>query len=268
MADSLSGVRLKLQRAKDQIEGLQADTLAFVDTHPYTAGLHFDRDVRELTFSVQVKKLPPPIWGVRIGEIIHNLRSALDHVVWELVVLKTGGPPKTKQNQFPVFETEPGFNDRGVGKFLADVGAEAIDLIRSEQPFRTGENALSPLWHLKELSDVDKHRTLHVTGSLVKTFNAKMPPLLYPVTINELDVRTSGPIQNEAVLWRCSIPEAHDWPFQHRNVNADLSVDIAFDQGTPAVGGWLVIATLANVHGRTHRIVERIAGEIFKQLPL
>ena len=97
----------------------------------------------------------------------------------------------------------------------------------------------------------------------MKAFSAKLPPLLYPVTMTELNVRTPGPIQDEAVLWRGSFPEAHDWPFQHRNINADLTVDIAFDQGTPAVGGWLVIATLANVHGRTHRIVERIAREMF-----
>lgn len=264
MVDSFSGVRLKLARAQDQIEGLQSDTLAFVDTHPYTAGLHFDRDARELTFSVQVKELPPTMWGVRIGEIIHNLRSALDHIVWELVVLKTGAPPRTKQNQFPVFDTESGFNDRGVGKFLVHVGTDAIDLIRSEQPFSTGEKALSPLWHLKELSDVDKHRTLHVTGSMVQAFSAKLPPLLYPVSIAALDVRPPGPIQNDAVLWRGSIPEAHDWPFQHRNVNANLTVGIAFDQRTPAVGGWLVIATLADIHGRTDRIARRIAAEMFK----
>ena len=82
----------------------------------------------------------------------------------------------TKQTQFPIFLSEGGFDRRGVAKFLLNVHPDAIGAIKSEQPFRTGECAERPLWHLKELSDVDKHRTLHVTGALVQAFKATFPP--------------------------------------------------------------------------------------------
>ena len=92
--------------------------------------------------------------GVRIGEIVHNLRSSLDHVVYHLVVQNTRRAPTTRKNQFPIFQYGAGFNDRGVRNMLHDVAGQAIELVKSEQPFAKQ----SPLWHLKESSDIDKHR--------------------------------------------------------------------------------------------------------------
>ena len=57
----------------------------------------------------------------------------------------------------------------------------AIAMLRSTQPFPaldggTGQGHDSPLWHLKELSDCDKHRTLHLTGTLLESFEFTFPP--------------------------------------------------------------------------------------------
>jgi hypothetical protein len=55
------------------------------------------------------------MWGVQVGEIVHNLRSALDHSIWELVILTTGRPPALPtKNQFPIFKSKDGFLARGV----------------------------------------------------------------------------------------------------------------------------------------------------------
>ena len=52
------------------------------------------------------------MWGVLIGEILHNLRSALDHLIWQLVILETGAPPTTTKTAFPIFETAAGYKSR------------------------------------------------------------------------------------------------------------------------------------------------------------
>src|SRR5262249_7530522 len=137
---------------------------------PYVPAINFNSQTKVVTVSVQTRDVPPLLWGIRIGEIVHNLRSALDHIVWELVILNKGAQPSTKKNQFAIFLTQDGFNDRGIKTFLHDVSTDAIAIIEDEQPHRTGEGIDSPLWHLKELSDVDKHRTLHVTGTMVRDF--------------------------------------------------------------------------------------------------
>lgn len=274
--DPLSGIRLKRARAWDQINGLKSDLQAFLDDQPYAPRVNFNTNIGILTVSVHVQKTPDPMWGVRVGEIIHNLRSALDHAVWELVILTTKSPPpKRNKNQFPVFETKAGFEDRGVNQFLHGVRGDAIDLIRSEQPFPqtdggTGEGIKSPLWHLHELSNHDKHRTLHLTGTMLTSFHAKTAPLKFTVRTDILEQRDTGPIQEDAVLRRVLFRHHRtgapvtEWPFVTDQIEGNLAVDVAFHEGTPTVGGWLVFGTLVEVANRTDRILRRIAEDIFR----
>ena len=173
MKPQLDGLRLKLKRAWDQLNAIEIDLRAFVKSNFYEPRIEFDAQSQVLTIKVHIKKPPDPMWGVKIGEIIHNLRSALDYSIWELYILNNLRAPVAKQNQFPVFETEAGFNKRGMGKFLDGIAPRAVALIKSEQPFPecdggTGEGIKSPLWHLKELSDADKHRTINLTATLIE----------------------------------------------------------------------------------------------------
>lgn len=267
MADPLDGARLKLRRAWDQFNGLVADMRAFLGNQPspYVPRVHFNAKERSVLITAHIQKIPDPMWGVRIGEIVHNLRSALDHLVWELVILSTGRPPTLPtKNQFPIFRYQDGFSGRGVRAQLRRVRQDAIDLIQAEQPFHTGEDINSPLWHLHELSNADKHRTLHVTGTLLDAFNVKFPPLnRHAKPVHHLR-RNVGPIQEDAVIAGVSSPDFTEWPFINTQVECKLSMDIAFDHRTPAVGGWLVSQTLVDVTNRTERIARRIANEIFK----
>jgi len=131
--DPLAGVRLKLKRAWNQLDTLKADIEAFFNPYPYRPTIQFNKQTQRLTIKVQTDRSPDPMWGVRVGEIIHDFRSALDHVVWELA----GRPPaRTSKTQFPIFEYEAGFSDRGVKQFLKGISdPKAIVLIKSEQPF-------------------------------------------------------------------------------------------------------------------------------------
>lgn len=267
-SDPFLGVRLKLSRARDQIHNLQDDFTSFLATRPCGASLHFQEDIKELTFTVRVTAQLDAMFGVRIGEITHNLRSAMDHLVWELVILTTGRPPALpSKNQFAIFKSKDGFKTRGIDQQLQCVRQDAVDLIESEQPFSTGEGIKSPLWHLQELSNADKHRTLHLTGALVQKFEIPNLRINHDGTMDVLEVRHQGPIQDKAILWRARFPNAKSFPVYTNNgkIETNLTIGIAFDEATPAVGGWLTIATLANIHGRSDKIARRIATEIFER---
>jgi hypothetical protein len=269
MPDPFSGIRLKLSRALNGIKALDKEVVDFIKTlpYPYRPKLDFNVDTRIITFSVHIEKTPDPMWGVQIGEIVHNLRSALDHIIWELVILNTGQPPALPtRNQFPIFESEEGFNGRAIDQFLRSVRRDAVELIRSEQPFFTGEKRNCPLWHLHELSNLDKHRTICVVGTLIHQFKFGMPPLLEPLDrIEELENMKSGPIQEDAVLYRGRvIGGCLRYPFAKGNASGELSTNIAFDAATPTVGGWIAMYTLANIQSRTERIAQRIASDVFR----
>jgi hypothetical protein len=95
-ADRLAGIRLKLSRAWSQINTLKPEIAEFLKRDPYVPRVKFDGRTHELLVSVHTQEAPDPMWGVRIGEIVHNLRSALDHVVWELVILAARQPPVSR----------------------------------------------------------------------------------------------------------------------------------------------------------------------------
>ena len=48
------------------------------------------------------------MWGVLLGDALHNLRSALDHLVWQLIRLDSG-KDGTTDSQFPISSTGAGY---------------------------------------------------------------------------------------------------------------------------------------------------------------
>ena len=97
--------------------------------------------------------------SVIVGDFVHNLRSVLDHLAWQLVLVSGGTP--SERTQFPIFISE-----RVSGGPLAAwqrMTAGMNDLILSEvhrvQPYTAGDNApFTSLAILNALSNEDKHR--------------------------------------------------------------------------------------------------------------
>lgn len=162
MGFALDGAGLKLEWANKKIETIGEDWLEFRDSKPYALEAEHRKDTRDLIFKFRTSGLPPFL-PVQIGELIHNLHSALDHLTWELVILETGAPSRSTQLQFPVFLDATGYVKRADQK-LAGVGAKARAIIEELQPFRTGEGASSPLWMLYQLSVWDKHKSIPLVG--------------------------------------------------------------------------------------------------------
>lgn len=115
-----------------------------------------------------LRKQPPRVAPRRN---LYNLRSALDHLAWELVLLSGGTP--TKETQFPIRDTPHDKNGkpRPLKSLLSQVKDNTIlGLLNECQPYAgDGTEQISPfdahsqpLWHLKSLNNLDKHRLLLV----------------------------------------------------------------------------------------------------------
>lgn len=122
----LYGVSLKINRAGDQLKRLKIEIEDFFNTKPYVIERQVDPHAEHVLAVVRIKQPCPPMWSAVIGEIVHNLRCALDYLVFQLIILETGTAPTSSKVQFPIFETEAGFNSRGVPKMLHGVGSGAI----------------------------------------------------------------------------------------------------------------------------------------------
>jgi hypothetical protein len=82
-------------------------------------------------------------WGMTVGDILHNFRSALDHVAWRLVS-EGKCPPENltegqqRRVQFPIYTDRKDFND-WLDKRLPGVNRFQRAVVRWHQPYRGGK---------------------------------------------------------------------------------------------------------------------------------
>jgi hypothetical protein len=110
-------------------------------------------------------------WGVTAGDAIHNLRSALDHLVWQLTLVGTGGAePKLKKPdiiKFPIQDSPPR-SDRGKNfqrtAALCKVPPKYRAIIYGHQPYGSAFDhsggTVHPFSRLRDLSNLDKHQLI------------------------------------------------------------------------------------------------------------
>src|SRR5258708_22278191 len=109
-----------------------------------------------------VKQIPSEI-PLIAGEVIQNLRSALDHVAYRLA-----GTKANQDTAFPIakskveYERKDGLRSRRT----KGMSAAAIAAIDAVQPYGGGNDVL---WHLNALNNIDKHRLILTVGSAVRS---------------------------------------------------------------------------------------------------
>ena len=97
-----------------------------------------------------------------VGDYIHSLRSALDHLAWALVTVankRTLSKEHERQIAFPVISTHPKdfWGTVTVGHLTLEQGL----VLESFQPYRAiGMEKTTPLADLNALWNLDKHRLL------------------------------------------------------------------------------------------------------------
>jgi len=171
------GIRLKVRRAHEQLHALESEVRRFMDRKPYAIVGDFNEDRSEYLFKFREFERPPVAWGVTLGEIVHNLRSALDHAIFQLT-LKCSGKPRHGSG-FPIL-TDPADWDRpnrdGTGlsrtSGLHQVGGTsgAVQaIVQASQPYATNPDdpTQSPLWGIHKMWTQDKHRFLSFAAARV-----------------------------------------------------------------------------------------------------
>ena len=158
----LSGVDLKMDRAKHHIETLRSETKAFLEREPEPLGFRTEetpglgKEIKYVLYAV-VREEPPPDLGFIAGDAIQNIRHALDYLAYEL---SSPAEQKRRNTQFPIFDDKCRFEVLGTPKIKSISGDERA-LIERVQPNNASKVARgSPLFLLNQLANQDKHRLL------------------------------------------------------------------------------------------------------------
>jgi hypothetical protein len=173
----LDGVRERVSWANDHFDALGTKVRKWVHRNLHSGNADFYPEAGIHVFRWEAPD-PPLLWSVMCGNIVHNLRSALDHLVWQMVLANGIQAPKTgsRGNAFPIKVTPPGKGETFASIYakngkLAGVHPDHIALIEEFQPYKVIPHGASanehPLALLDELWQIDKHRHLHFTSFIL-----------------------------------------------------------------------------------------------------
>lgn len=159
-------VRRKIDRAKTHIDTLGSTVRQFLESRPYVIATKRDPQTRRLTYYAASVEEPPEELCEIAGDAFHNLRSALDHLAWQLVV--AAGSTPTSDTAFPIYDDAAKYRDHAPWRMrgMAEPAVRAIDAL---EPWKGGKN--DALWRLHRLDIVDKHRDWLVIGSRYNSVN-------------------------------------------------------------------------------------------------
>jgi hypothetical protein len=187
MPHPLHGARLKVVRAQEHLKSFNENGSRYVNTDPYR--LVTKREGTVISVEAVITAEPPPGLACVIGDLLTNLRAALDYVAWELFVRfgpTTPSEAQKRKNAFPIFSNDadfakPNSSAQSLRKVYGVGGAAAFREIESVQPYNAGYESLDTL---NLLVNRDKHRMLLLCASVV------------------LEKGTLSYFQGDSLLWR------------------------------------------------------------------
>jgi hypothetical protein len=165
VGNGLDDVRAKIERAKELVHNLEADVQDFLGERPYVVRPEYNAKNGEDLYRAQILREPPLRFSVIVGEVVHDLRSALDHLAWQL----TDPSKRGHATGFPVFASPWEADGASAAEFRAKVdgmAGEIVAVIQRVQPHQPGlpvgkDHALH---QLHKMNIKDKHHLLNVIG--------------------------------------------------------------------------------------------------------
>src|SRR5262245_56397094 len=175
---ALEAIRLKTKRAEDHLDAFKANYLGTKGPvfPPNSVGMHLHDDRKGITVDTHALKPAQQRWlGILLGDVIHQARASLDHVVYALAT--RGGRVLTEEEVRKLlfviakdanrFSSHPRINN---GWLENMIGSKEFGVMESVQPYK--RNPVAPesdaLWLLQELDNIDKHRTFVVIQNNVR----------------------------------------------------------------------------------------------------
>ncbi len=254
MSASRQRLALRLQRVDEHIAALENRIQAFIeDRETYAESVQQDSETGEIVVFIEALHEPPITeWGVLIGDVVHNLRSTLDNLVWDLSVdCKGPAPPDPiprrnpwRSVTFPIWVDGTGWPADGP-KQLGFVDPLLIPIFHDAQPFNTGQHAADrePLAQLDELANIDKHRHPSLVFLWTEADRGEMFGLplngqeglkFLPTWIS--DVREL-PLNTKVEVARLRANRPVIDGGTGVDVHHNFMFEIAFDHGSPCFGG-------------------------------
>jgi hypothetical protein len=264
----LVGVRAKLDRAQKHVDELNETANGWRESHAKPM-IRVERDGDWEVAFLQHEQVPPVI-PVIAGDVVHNMRSALDHLAWLLVDGLSNGkassdtyfPILTDKKEFRSRVWEPRKDKRGRARgplVGIPLNHPVLKVIESHQPYMRVDSdsgrppEMYPLAILNTLWNVDKHRTLHTIWIATKDPSKVLEVFKWNPAATMLKHRigkelATGTLEEDKELVRYLFdPASRSKPHLYAEGDIPAYVTIGYSKKPPGLsvrvgaGGWPIL---------------------------
>lgn len=233
---------LRLQRAKVHFDVLNEALDGFVESGAYTIDAERDHNDRLTLRASNVKEVPIEV-GPIVGDCLHKLRSALDHLAFALAVAHSGSPLPDRierASAFPIFDRSDDFSERdkrgnptrssGLWK-IQGMSDDVQREIEALQPFAqvVPPDKFHYLSLLRDLSDADKHREPQLAVPVLARGSLEIGG--EGLRVDDVAINY-GPLEDGRVLATAELSGSKN-PAQ---INGQFMIGVSFAEGFPGRG--------------------------------
>ena|ERR1022692_542913 len=133
--DIYDGLMAKVVWASKHIGDLQVECDRFQESYPYSIDIQRDPQTRETVYYLRSIRKPKPDIALIAGDVLNNLRSALDHLMWQFARQHVPVPHKRKV-YFPITGSSMEYESlKSAGK-IHYLRQNVIDALDKIEPYK------------------------------------------------------------------------------------------------------------------------------------
>lgn len=262
MKHRLDGALEKFNRSKEQFDDLRVEMDAFFNQKPapHSSLGEFDAEAWEWVERFQVREEPPLRFGVILGDCLHNLRSSLDHVIWQVTLLD--GETPNDSTQYPIASKSEAQFESMADRRIPGLSDRHRAMVKSTQPYHRGNEASAhPLAMLATLSNMDKHQIVHPAYNVVGYDAAATLDELVanaqqgdPSPVKGWWLASKGRLEHGTPWLRIEWVRGHEPPREVK-VSGELTMEVAFGE----IG--LLASEFSKIGDAVRTIIEAFTAE-------
>ncbi len=207
------------------------------EEEPYYPVVTTDDEGEGTIFVRAAESFPSEQLSLHFGEMLYQLRAALDSLVYEVAILDSScdPPPNEEQLEFIIRGSEEAF-DNAAWK-IKPLSDQHRAMIHSVQPYDIGQRGeaetvvAGALNELNDLARKDRHRGLRVVASWVSNKNPSIDSLPPGCSLEWLTTTEDGLLKEEGEVARFKI---RGWRPEHKlEANPNCAIDVAVEDADP-----------------------------------
>ncbi|MGP5045552.1 hypothetical protein ACTXJR_16280 [Glutamicibacter ardleyensis] len=221
-------LQARLDRSDEHFQTFERIWAEYLGGRPHQ--LDFTAESDGTTVITLRRKEPIPVQlSIAFGELLYELRAALDNCLYAVAVLVSGQnpPPSAARLEWPIRFTAAEWKSQA-GRFR-DLPGEITDALERIQPFQ----AQSPDWNslsiLHDLARVDRHRSMHGLGLYLSKFRAKADQ----EQIEVLDIGAPRIIADGGQIMRMRVGEGVELSPSNFDLEVEFDVDVTDVRESP-----------------------------------